>query len=59
MQELVDPATLGLCENRLSRIDGWMDSQVESGRLPGLSVAVMRRNELAYFRCAGLRDIAP
>lgn len=56
MFEPMDPATLGLCPARLSRIDGWMQDYVDDGRLPGCLTAVMRRGELAYLRCAGLAD---
>ena len=52
------PEDVGLSSARLSRIDGWMDELVSSGRLPGLSVSVTRRGKLAYQRCTGLSDIA-
>ena len=55
---VADPARLGLCPSRLSRIDGWMDRYVEGGLLPGLTVAVLRRGELAYLRVCGHADLA-
>ncbi|HEY0420929.1 MAG TPA: serine hydrolase domain-containing protein [Acetobacteraceae bacterium] len=54
----VAPEDVGLSSERLSRIDGWMASWVESGRLAGLSVAVSRRGQLAYFRSDGMANIA-
>jgi len=55
---LARPEDVGLSSTRLSRIDGWMDALVASGKLPGLSVAIARRGRLAYARCTGLADIA-
>jgi len=52
------PEDVGLSAARLSRIDGWMDELVSSGRLPGVSVSVTRRGKLAYQRCTGMADIA-
>ena len=52
------PEDLGLSTQRLSRIDGWMDRLVADGKLPGLSVTVSRRGQVAYARCAGLADLA-
>jgi CubicO group peptidase (beta-lactamase class C family) len=52
------PEDVGLSSARLARIDAWMDRWIASGRLPGLSVTVHRRGETAYFRAAGLRDVA-
>ena len=52
------PEELGLSAARLSHIDGWMDALVADGKLPGLSVSMMRRGQIAYQRCAGLADIA-
>lgn len=52
------PEEVGLSAARLSHIDRWMDAQVADGKLPGLSVTMMRRGRIAYQRCAGLADIA-
>jgi len=52
------PEHAGLSSQRLRKIDGWMDRQVESGKLAGLSVMISRRGRLAYERHAGLADIA-
>jgi CubicO group peptidase (beta-lactamase class C family) len=55
--QLTRAEDVGLCSRRLSRIDDWMDRWVGSGKLPGMSVAVMRKGRVAYFRAAGLRDV--
>ncbi len=52
------PEDVGLSSERLSKIDGWMDALVGSGKLPGVSVTVTRRGQIAYQRCTGLADIA-
>ena len=52
------PEDVGLSSERLARIDGWMDALVAGGKLPGVSVTVARRGQIAYQRCTGLSDIA-
>ncbi|GJD31670.1 hypothetical protein PMNALOAF_2932 [Methylobacterium adhaesivum] len=54
----VEPRAVGLCPERLGRIDGWMERLVADGRLAGLSVMVARAGRTAYFRGHGLADIA-
>ena len=46
----------GLSPDRLARIDSWMQSWVDSGRLAGMSVLVHRHGQTAYQACAGLAD---
>lgn len=55
---VTDPKTLGLCPERLERVDGWMRRLVAEGKLAGLSVMLSRRGETAFFRAHGLADIA-
>lgn len=57
MQVSADPKDLGLCPERLERVDGWMRRLVDGGRLAGLSVSVMRRGQLAFARAHGLADL--
>lgn len=57
MQVAADPKDLGLCPERLERVDGWMRRLVDDGRLAGLSVSVMRRGQLAFARAHGLADL--
>lgn len=53
-----DPKEVGLCPDRLERVDAWMRRYVETGRLAGLSVAVMRGGKTAFFRAHGQADLA-
>ncbi|MBB3903334.1 serine hydrolase domain-containing protein [Methylobacterium brachythecii] len=53
-----DPRELGLCPERLERIDAWMRRYVDEGRLAGLSVSLLRRGQTAFFRAHGKADIA-
>lgn len=57
MQVSADLKDLGLCPERLERVDGWMRRLVDDGRLAGLSVSVMRRGQLAFARAHGLADL--
>ncbi|WP_375463787.1 serine hydrolase domain-containing protein [uncultured Methylobacterium sp.] len=52
------PQDVGLCADRLERIDAWMRRLVADGRLAGLSVAVARRGRTAFHRAHGLADLA-
>jgi CubicO group peptidase (beta-lactamase class C family) len=54
----IDPKAVGLCPDRLERVDAWMRGYVETGRLAGLSVAVMRGGRTAFFRAHGHADLA-
>ena len=56
--KVAEPEALGLSSNRLGRIDRWMADLVSDGRLAGLSVAVQRRGQLAYFKSHGLMNEA-
>lgn len=58
MDPTCNPESVGLCPRRLQRVRDWMHRSVDSGRLPCALVAVMRRDELAFFDCHGLRDVA-
>jgi len=54
---LTTPEHLGLSSPRLARIDGWMRRWVDSGRLAGLSVSVLRHGRIAYQGCCGHADL--
>ncbi|MBV8914653.1 MAG: beta-lactamase family protein [Acetobacteraceae bacterium] len=49
---------VGLSYRRLARIEGWMRRWVDGGRLPGLTVLVSRRGQIAYEAHYGHADIA-
>jgi len=51
------PEDVGLCCRRLGRVSDWMRRQVDDGRLPGISVAIARRDRLVFFETYGARDI--
>ena len=53
----VDPAAVGLDAARLERIGARLRTYVDSGLLPGWSVAVSRRGRVAYVDHYGLRDV--
>src|SRR6185437_2743018 len=54
---LVSPEQVGLSAARLARVSEWMKGWVDSGKLPGLLVAVMRRGELAFAETYGKADV--
>src|SRR5476649_2918984 len=54
---LVAPEQVGLSAERLSRISTWMKGWVDSGKLPGLLVAVMRKGEVAFAETYGKADV--
>ncbi|UYN93767.1 MAG: beta-lactamase family protein [Enhydrobacter sp.] len=54
---LVSPEQVGLSAARLARVSKWMKGWVDSGKLPGVTVAVMRRGELAFAETYGKADV--
>jgi CubicO group peptidase (beta-lactamase class C family) len=54
---LVSPEQVGLSAARLARISGWMKGWVDSGKLAGVVVCVMRKGELAFAETCGKADI--
>ena len=57
MQIGARPEDVGLSTPHLGRITRWMRHWVDSGRLPGLLVAVVRDDRLAWFETHGYRDV--
>ena len=51
------PEDVGLSAPRLARVSRWMRRWVDSGRLPGLLVAVVRDDRLAWLETFGWRDV--
>ena len=51
------PEDVGLSTPHLDRITPWMRRWVDSGRLPGLLVAIVRADRLAWFEAFGRRDV--
>jgi len=52
------PEDAGMSRERLDRLAPWMRAQVETGRLTGLSVAVLRRDQVVWWGCHGQADVA-
>ena len=57
MQLDARPEDVGLSTPRLARVTQWMRRWVDSGQLPGLLVAVVRNDRLAWFETCGYRDV--
>lgn len=57
MIEVVRPESLGLCSQRLQRIDHWLAEQIDAQKLAGASVLVGRRGSVGYLGHAGRRAV--
>ena len=55
--QTVQPEEVGLASAQLARVAGWAERLVQSGRLPGVSVTVARRGQIAFQHCSGLADV--
>jgi CubicO group peptidase (beta-lactamase class C family) len=53
----VDPSEVGFDPSRLTRIETHFAKYIESGKLPGVHVAVTRGGKLAYETKIGYADI--
>ena len=53
---LAEPALAELSAERLARIDGFLDSYVDAGRIPGAVLQVTFDRKTVYHRAAGFRD---
>jgi CubicO group peptidase (beta-lactamase class C family) len=53
---ITSPEDVGLCSQRLARIDEWRDGLVASGRFAGVSTLVARRGQVAHWGMSGLAD---
>ena len=49
--------SVGFCPARLTRISPWLKRYVDEKKLPFAHVAVLRKGQLAYSNCYGVRDI--
>ncbi|WP_219419379.1 serine hydrolase domain-containing protein [Pseudonocardia nigra] len=52
----VEPGEVGLDAGRLSRLDRFLRTRVDDGRMPGYQLAVARLGMLAHLSCYGRRD---
>lgn len=53
---ITSPEDVGLCSQRLARIDAWRDKLVEDGKFAGVSTLVARRGQVAHWGMSGLAD---
>jgi len=53
---ITSPEDVGLCSQRLARIDTWRDELVAGGRFAGVSTLVARRGHVAHWGMSGLAD---
>ena len=53
---LAVPAMAEVSAERLARVDGFLDSYVDEGRIPGAVLQVTFDGETVYHRAAGFRD---
>ena len=51
------PESVGLCPERLARVDSWRERWVASGKLPFGITAVMRRGEVVHAGVSGMADV--
>ncbi len=54
--EQVPPASVGMSEIRLVRIDDYLSAEVAAGRIPGAVVAIARRGKLVHLKAIGFQD---
>jgi CubicO group peptidase (beta-lactamase class C family) len=52
------PEQVGLCRDRLSRIDRWRDGLVAAGKVAGATTLVFRRGQVAHLGSSGKADLA-
>ena len=50
------PALAGISQDRLARLDAFLDSYVDAGKLPGAVLQVTHDGNTVYHRAAGVRD---
>ena len=51
------PESVGLCSERLARVDAWRDGWVNSGKLPFGITAVLRKGEVVHAGVSGMADV--
>ena len=56
METAADPREVGMSASRLQKITRWMHGWVDSGKLPGMTVAIARQGKLAYMQTCGCKD---
>jgi len=54
--QATDLQRVGLSRERLQRISGWIQGDVDKGIVPGAVVMVLRKGGIAYYEAFGYRD---
>ncbi len=52
-----DPREVGMSASRLTNVSNWAKEWVDSGKVPGMSVAIARHGKLAYMQTYGDQDV--
>jgi CubicO group peptidase (beta-lactamase class C family) len=55
--QTVLPEEVGLSGERLERVTARMQAYIDRSELAGCLTAIMRRRQVAYFKCTGMADI--
>lgn len=53
--EMVDPATVGISQEKLAPIEQTIRNDITAGHLSGATLSIMRRGKLAYHKAFGTR----
>ena len=51
------PPGATLSVEKLASIDGFINGEVEAGRVPGAIVLIQQHGQPVYFKCFGKRDV--
>src|SRR5690606_10740865 len=51
-----DPVAAGFDKNRLTRLDNYLQDQVNKGRAPGVAALIIRNGKIAYYNSFGYND---
>lgn len=54
---VVNPAAVGLSQERLNRIGTVMNTYISDGKMPGMVTMVLRHGKMAYYEAFGMMDI--
>ena len=55
--QVAEPESLGTSSARLNKLTIWMENQITSNRLAGLSTLIHRHGQCVYFNCVGQKDV--
>src|SRR5215813_2077101 len=50
------PEQAGFSREGVARIDGFIQNEVDTGKIPGAILLIRRNGQTAYFRSFGVRD---